>query len=294
MKAGGSPAKLERRALDELPAQRAPDDRSQILTGDRVGRKSIEAEPNDASGIVPRADAQIAQVAALESARPQRALEVAGSQIRRPERLPSAGIVRLRRQVRRIGRARPDLRRPFSVAATRRAEVNRGRRTAIEQNAARRGLGGVQCRLGGLAQHLAMSGVAQIELVAAVASQIGHRERADRDRERFERGGRAVARGLAGDDAGDVLLEAHLTDGVAAVVGDADPEGGDRLSGSHSSRRSGRASRTLHNPGINTGGRCGRHDESGDRQGEDAGAVHSSIPRNGAISLHIRGRLAIS
>src|SRR4051794_37588748 len=59
--------------------------------------------------------------------------------------------------------------------------------------------------------------VAQLEAVGAMASAVGERECPDGDGERLERGRLAVAQRLARQYAGDIRLNRHVADGVAAA-----------------------------------------------------------------------------
>src|SRR5262249_6831343 len=121
-------------ALDVLWTECASHDRPEILTGDLVRREAVQPQGRDATGVAARDDFQIAEAVALEAAGAQRAQEISGVDVLLPGRLASAPVILARGQIPEIRRAGPDLRRPFSVTAARRAVENLRRRAAKQQH----------------------------------------------------------------------------------------------------------------------------------------------------------------
>jgi len=91
-----SPAlQFERRALDELPAERLSDDGPEILTGDHRRHQSFEAQAHDTAGTIPRRHPHVTQPRSAVAAGAQRPQQIGGGQLRRPRRRPAASVVGL-------------------------------------------------------------------------------------------------------------------------------------------------------------------------------------------------------
>ena len=136
---------------------------------------------------------------------------------RRPRRRSHARVVGLGRHVRRVLVPGPDRGRNLGLsAARRRVEDRRGHAVAQERTPGR-GLGRALVRGRRRPHHLAVGLIAEVEAVGVVAPAVRQREGPDRDRQRFERGGPAVAPGLAGQHARDVGFEREGLHRVAAA-----------------------------------------------------------------------------
>ena len=133
--------------------------------------------------------------------------------------------------------------------------------------------------------------IADVETVRAMPAAIRERERPDRDRQRLERGGTAVARGLSCQHSGHIGLHRHRRHGVpAARLEHADTQG--------SWVRQRCLSGALDGPGIDAptlaaGGPDSKDSEDRQEHSEFR-RVHAVRPRKRAVSCHIVGRLAIS
>ncbi len=215
----------EERALDVLPAEGIADRDAQALSRDHVGLQTVEPQAGDAAGRVVRDRRQVAQPAAAEAGGMERPQQVARPELGRPAGQMHARRIGLRRQVGHVDRARPDLRRPFGVAAAPRAVEDRRRRAIEEQHLAGRRFGRPPRGCGRSPVHLAVRLIAEIEPLRLMAPEVGHRERPDGHRQRLERGRRAVGRRLADEHARDVVLQPHVDDVIAPAAGEADAQG---------------------------------------------------------------------
>ena len=207
---------FENGALDVLPAQRTADRHTELLSGYAVGGQTDEAQMRDATRRVVRGDAHVAEHPSRESRCAKRIQEVGGSQLGGPGRRAAARVVAMRRQIRRIVGSGPhrgwDLGAPAAGGAV---EHGGDRRVVNEEDAPggceRRAL----ARRGRGPQHLTMGLVAEVEPVGMMTSAICQRERAHRDRQRFERGWRTVAGRFTSQHARDVRLERQRGDRVS-------------------------------------------------------------------------------
>src|SRR5258706_9209 len=120
-------------------------------------------------------------------ARAGRSRKIGGLQFHVPRRFPIARIVYTRREIWRIRRPRPYVRRPFGMAAARRAIEHGGRRVVEQQHLP--GGGGSRTRRyrRRFAEHLAVREVAQVKAFSAVPPAVCEREGSYRDRQCLER-----------------------------------------------------------------------------------------------------------
>ena len=167
------------------------------------------------SGGVALQHAQVAQAAAAHPGGAERALDVGDADVVHPRRLARARLVLVGVPV--VHRARPHLRGALGApAAPRRVEHDAGL-SAREQRAPGGRGRGTAGRLGGRPHDLAVRGVAQIEALAAMAVQIGQRERARGDRQRLLRGITRARLPFARQHLRDVVVHRQRLDARAAI-----------------------------------------------------------------------------
>src|SRR5213075_2367305 len=106
---------FEHRALDELPAQRTADGDAQILSADFARLQPLDAQPSDAARRRARCDADVFEAVAAEADGAKRAQQIRVAEVRGPCRRTLTRFVRLRRQVRWIVGAGPDVGRFLGV-----------------------------------------------------------------------------------------------------------------------------------------------------------------------------------
>ena len=282
---------FERRALDVLPAERSADDRPQVLAGDlrrasSPPTRSLATRPEhvSATGCGSRAAARRGSPRRAGRA-PDPRRRARPSSRRSPcthRRAATAGTADPR------GPARP----PTGSRSGRRTMPSRrsapARRAAAAPGrpwpSAARSCAGVA-----RSHHLAVRLVAQVEAVGVVPAAVRHRERPDRDGQRFERGRPALARRFAGQHARDVGFEregsapctrrrardpdAHLRAEISCACVDDDEH-------RHRGTEEHREPPIWYLCDLRASADC----------------VHGSCrdPRNGTMPSQIRGRLAVS